>query len=593
MTTLIFLTEWALRSAIVVLTAALLLRALRVQDPSVRLAAWSAALAGSLLIPALAAVLPGLSVPLLRTAGPAAAIQESIVADSALPGWSPTVQPSGGPRMPVGAGKPGKPFNWTAMVLLVYFLGAGALLLRLSTGLALSRRLIGRSRATGRYLPGGLPIHESADMAAPATLGILRPMIVLPNDWREWEHSKLETILAHERSHVRRRDPAVQLVSAIHRALLWYSPLSWFLHSRIVRLAEEASDDAALAAAGDRASYAAVLLDFMQRSVRRVRWEGVAMARYGKADDRINRILDGTRISRGVPRFGWAAILTLAAPLVYLAAAARPATLPAAKAALPVYVPAVVTSSLSQAPVSPVAEVASTAPVAEAAPVAAVQASAAVEPSAPAAPPAPQQSARESGGPIDRYIIVSGDSTSGSWDSRDHLPFDEWRSRFGAHFVWFRQDGQDYIVTSQQVLDELHDAMAPQREVNRMQSEVNRQQREVNRMQAGVNEQQREVNRQQDEVNRQQQEVNNRQRAGLADRGEQSRVNALQSEVNGQQRLVNQEQAKVNLEQDRVNGEQRKVNDEQRRVSPMIESAIQDILDSTIPKGLAHRLDSR
>ena len=88
-----------------------------------------------------------------------------------------------------------------------------------------------------------------------------------------------------------------------------------------MRLAEEASDDAAVAAAGDRASYAEVLLQFMQLGARRMRWEGVAMARYGRAHERIDRILDGTGISGGVTRFGWMAILALAAPLVYFAAA--------------------------------------------------------------------------------------------------------------------------------------------------------------------------------------------------------------------------------------------------------------------------------
>jgi beta-lactamase regulating signal transducer with metallopeptidase domain len=88
-------------------------------------------------------------------------------------------------------------------------------------------------------------------------------VIVLPSDWRHWDEGKLDAVLAHERSHIRRHDPAVQLLSAIHRALLWHSPLSWFLHKRIVCVAEEASDDAALVATSDRAFYAETLLGFM------------------------------------------------------------------------------------------------------------------------------------------------------------------------------------------------------------------------------------------------------------------------------------------------------------------------------------------
>src|SRR5258708_17726633 len=147
-------------------------------------------------------------------------------------------------------------------------------------------RLLRTSRATGR-LRGASEIRESDRVTAPVTLGIVHPEIVLPQDWREWDEAKLEVVLAHERSHIERRDPLVQLSSALHRALAWHSPLSWFLHRRIVRVAEDASDDAAVAATSDRAFYAEVLLDFMQRGVRGANVPGVAMARYTRPDDRI------------------------------------------------------------------------------------------------------------------------------------------------------------------------------------------------------------------------------------------------------------------------------------------------------------------
>jgi multidrug efflux system membrane fusion protein len=119
-------------------------------------------------------------------------------------------------------------------------------------------------------------------------------------------------------------DPAVQLLSGVHRAALWFSPMSWFLDRRLVREAEEASDDAAVESAGDRAFYARVLLEFMQRGVRRASWLGVPMARYGRPEERIHRILDGKTLPRRVTRWSVAAILGLGLPLAYLAAAAGP-----------------------------------------------------------------------------------------------------------------------------------------------------------------------------------------------------------------------------------------------------------------------------
>src|ERR1700722_11847003 len=136
---------------------------------------------------------------------------------------------------------------------------------------------------------------------------------------------------------------------------------------------------------------------------------------------------------------------------------------------------------------------------------------------------------------ITRHLIVSGDSTSGSWDSRDEGQIRAWRSKYGSHFAWFGQDGHDYIVTDKTTLDKIDDAMAPQVEVNRQQGEVNAHQAQVNHLQADVNSHQQEVNRHQGEVNRQQ---------SLANKGaeEQSVVNELQAQVNRQQHGVNGEQ---------------------------------------------------
>src|SRR5579864_2095641 len=188
------------------------------------------------------------------------------------------------------------------------------------------------------------------------------------------------------------------------------------------------------------------------------------MARYGRTADHIHRIIhripDAAAVSPSLARFCLAAVLLLTVPVVFLAAA--------------------------QAPVTPAAPN----PLA-----------------APQAPQAPQTSAHDAAR-VTRYLIVSGDSSSGSWDSRDEPRFREWRSKYGSHYAWFRQDGRDYIVADAQTLAELQQAMAPQLEVNRRQREVNRHQGEVTRLQEGVNTQQADVNRAQAEVNRQQGLVN-------------------------------------------------------------------------------------
>ena len=321
MTTLQFLAEWALRSTILILTGALLLWALRVKDASIRLAAWTAILCGSLAIPALTTMLPHVPLAWIRLQSPSAAVLPMDAPTAVYQAAGAPLPTASGPR-PVAANSGGHT-DWTLAALAGYVGVSLALLLRLAIGLAFSVRLLRGSQATGQSTEG-IEVRESRRVAAPVTLGIAHRVILLPGDWRQWDRIKLEAVLAHERSHIRRHDPAVQLLSAIHRALLWHSPLSWFLHHRIVRVAEEASDDAALAVTGDRALYAEVLLDFMQRGVRSPNWVGVPMARYGRADDRIHRILDGTSLSRGITRRSLAAILALVSPLAYVVAAAHP-----------------------------------------------------------------------------------------------------------------------------------------------------------------------------------------------------------------------------------------------------------------------------
>lgn len=346
MNTIWFLAEWALRSSMLIAGGTFLLWVLRVKDSSIRLAAWIAMLAGSLAIPGLTAALPALPFAMVRVIAPR--IQAPSIDPAATYGVVTGPQAPVSPRnaserssvVPVS-------FDGSRAVLISYCLVAGVLLLRLFAGLAISLRLLRDSSATGQTTEG-IEIRQSNRVTSPVTLGIARPAIILPGDWREWARPKLDAVLAHERSHIRRHDLSVQVLSAVHRALLWHSPLSWFLHRRIVRVAEEASDDAALAIHCDRASYAEVVLDFMQRGVRRQNWHGVAMARYGCPDERIHRILDGKAISRGVTRRSVVAILVLGLPVAYVASAAHAQN--ASKLPLPVTPEATDRSTLQRPP---------------------------------------------------------------------------------------------------------------------------------------------------------------------------------------------------------------------------------------------------
>jgi beta-lactamase regulating signal transducer with metallopeptidase domain len=614
MTMILFLAEWALRSSVLILTGALLLRMLGVKDASIRLAAWIAVLCGSLAIPVINILLPSVmpnvlpNVPLAVMQTAARPVEALGVVREAVPAL---ISEAASRRDGVVGSKP---FDWALAAVGIYMLVAGALLLRLCLGLAMSRRLLGNSRATGRRT-AGIEIRESDAVAAPVALGIVRSVIVLPGDWREWDGAKLEAVLAHECSHVRRKDPAVQLLSAIHRALLWHSPLSWFLHRRIVRVAEEASDDAAVSAMRDRASYAEVLLEFMQRGVRGGNWQGVAMARYGRPDERIHRILEGTALSRGVTRWSVAAILVLGLPVVYLAAAARTQvaavepiegskadTAPFGHGSATKTPEAAATFEAPESVAATVQSASAAAPVAQVAAVDAQAAGAAVPAQAAATAQAGSAAAEGQHHGIRRYMVVSGSTMSGSWDSGDGMNQEGLREKFGSKFAWFRQGGNDYIVTDAGVLAELEQAMEPQKEVNRMQHGVNDQQAEVNKYQADVNRAQGDVNAIQAAVNRRQHLINELQAAKGDDdlirklEATLAELKAQKGEANDQeaanraQAKVNEMQARVNEEQGKVNEQQHKVNEEQGRVSAKMDGRIEEILDSAVRRRLVQQM---
>ncbi len=570
MTTISFLIEWAIRSSILIVSGAILLKVFRVKDPSIKLASLIAILCGSLAIPALNPVLPRIPLPSLRSAAP-----QPIRTEVFVTGHAQSIAHISAPLPALSESK----FSWPRFAAVTYLAGVFALLLRLCIGIEMSRRMLRKSRDTCQTT-NEIAIRESEAVSAPITIGLFRSVIVLPNDWREWDAAKLAAVLAHETSHIQRKDPVTQLLSAIHRALIWHSPLSWFLHQRIVRTAEEASDDAALAVTQDRESYAEMLLQFMQRGVRGAHLQAVAMARYGQPAQRITRILDSTSLSRGITRWSMLAILALGSPLVYVVTAAQ-APMPAPIPPMPPAPPRAAITSIAALPQTP-----------EAPP---------PPPQSPQ-PPAPPAPAQRSTHFIRRYMIVSGNNISGSWDSSDRADEQELRAKFGDHFAWFWQGHADYVVTDAGVLKEIDEALAPQMAVNRMQDDVNKQQDVVNQHQSEVNRAQDHVNLLQDGVNRRQHiidelqsakgdgELIRRLEAALAELKANKGETNDQDSVNQEQSKVNAMQSRINEEQSKVNAAQSKVNEQQTRVSAQFEGRIETILDSAVSRHLAQQL---
>jgi beta-lactamase regulating signal transducer with metallopeptidase domain len=178
------------------------------------------------------------------------------------------------------------------VLALALYCGISALfILRLALGLFTTLRLWGTAKPVAVHeLPHdavSLRVRASSEVASPVTIG---SGILLPADYTTWDSDKLRIVLAHELSHVSQGDFHLQLLASLYAALVWLSPLGWWLKHELAELAEAISDRAAMEEAASRAAYAQILLEFAA-GPRRVSI-GVGMARPGSLSRRIERLLN-------------------------------------------------------------------------------------------------------------------------------------------------------------------------------------------------------------------------------------------------------------------------------------------------------------
>lgn len=337
------LNEWSLAVGTMLLTSSLrtliaasiagfALTAFRVRSCTVRHRVWSAVLIGMLLMPVLPYMTPTLAVPVIpparsltRDSGPlppAASVSSSPAISN-----SPVTEAVSHPPSPAIAGTlvdvPSRPPMWPVAALFLYGLGVVAFAVRLASGWMEMRAIVRAAKPL--ILPDGSRVLESTGAAAPFAAGVIAPVIVLPAGSSEWSRDKLNIIVAHERSHVRRHDPLLAFLSHLNRCVFWFHPLAWWLERHVAVLAEHACDDAARREASSPRQYAEILLE----AARSVRHAGRRYARVaigvegtGNLERRIDRIL---RNEQPVPTVLWkqASVLSLCVVAILAAAACK------------------------------------------------------------------------------------------------------------------------------------------------------------------------------------------------------------------------------------------------------------------------------
>jgi len=552
--------------------AALALTLTRSKSLSIRLTVWKVVVCAALVMPLLVTVAPPLTVPVrsldrlsgfvwtgLKFESHTPSVSKQPVVDMSShdsPYARPLVVQNGERltkklRLPASNAAPIR-VPWSLLALVVYGAVALYLAFRFVLGWYLSRRL----RQSSQVIPDpnvrmqfaaharAAQLHvvprfaESDRLAVPLTCGVLRPSVLLPADWRTWDPETLDAVIAHEISHVARRDALTERLALLHRIVFWFSPLAWWLHRCLADLAEEASDQAALAAGLEPTKYAEILLGFFDdlNSVsQRAEWQGVAMAKAGRAEQRLERILNGRTIMTTQIKKSVAALVVFSSvPAIILAASLQPTHLgkqvvlssypsrvaapstgaqqssptvaapPAVSASpAPSAIPAV--AAVVAPAAAPVPEVSARAvprilpapavaivKLQEAAPAPPVAAPPSqVPPPAPAAVPAPIAPANPgfsysfSTDRENSYAIISGktQTMSGSFSHVDFAQLEALRNKIKGDFIWFERDGKSYVITDPETVKRATEAFASQAELGRQQGELGQLQGSLGKMQ--------------------------------------------------------------------------------------------------------------
>ena len=112
-------------------------------------------------------------------------------------------------------------------------------------------------------------VRQSGDLSTAATIGWLRPVVLLPADWRHWTPDQRRAVLAHEIVHARSHDFVALLFGQFGLMLHCYHPLLHWLMNRLRLEQELAADAAAASVSGGPRQYLSTIAELALRTERR------------------------------------------------------------------------------------------------------------------------------------------------------------------------------------------------------------------------------------------------------------------------------------------------------------------------------------
>jgi TonB family protein len=306
------------KTAVILMSAAVLSLLLARGSASLRHAIWILALVSASLLPVATpfvpqlewSALPEASTSVIFLAPPNSAAASTVHAESNHTPRAAPAQVS---------------FLWP---VFIWLLGVAVLLTRLITGAIKVRKMaenaipaVGTWKEECANLSGAFGIRRSVRLlfsstrVSPLTWGVWRHTILLPSHAAQWSVERRRLVLAHELAHVKRRDALMQIIVQMICGLYWFNPLVWYATHRVRIERERACDDHVLRLGAVAADYADHLVQ-IARSLRdrsAFSLPAVSMAHPSQLETRLVSILDARVRRRTLSRIGATALCLIAA----------------------------------------------------------------------------------------------------------------------------------------------------------------------------------------------------------------------------------------------------------------------------------------
>ena len=166
---------------------------------------------------------------------------------------------------------------------------------------------------------------QSRRRVMPMTWGCRRPVVLLPASANMWTPDRLRVVLVHELAHVKRWDSLTQTLAVLVRAVYWFNPLAWLAVAQLRVEQERACDDVVLRTGTRAPDYAEHVLAVTAglASPRFLSPVALAVGRAGRLERRLEWILDPARSRRPLTRGTAGLVIVAAASLLLPLASVR------------------------------------------------------------------------------------------------------------------------------------------------------------------------------------------------------------------------------------------------------------------------------